>query len=176
MAKTNLPTSGYLNNASRTNAEMKQALEDLRQQAEQCPGFAESGFSSAEDLTISSGSITPVQGIHNVLPESGTTDDLDTIAMTNCVYGQLLILCNLNATNVITIKHNTSGAGHIRLYGSADVKLRQNEFMMFRCDDETGDTYWTEVAWRRGTVQVDKIEVVNSSGAVVLTIDENGVN
>lgn len=134
-----LPASGYLSNASRTEAEMKTAFEDLRDVVAELPG----GTTNSA-LTISGGSITPTGGVHNVLPESSTTDDLDAIDQTNTPDARLLYLRNITAGNTITLKHATTGAGHIRLRGAADFAMGVNEWVFLLANDDTPG-YWEEL-------------------------------
>jgi len=124
---TDLPASGYMENAARTEAEMKQAFEDVRDFIEEQPG----GEAEAE-LTISSGSVTPTAFAHTVDTEGDAgTDDLANIALTNHPDGRLLLLRAENASRVVTVKHAAGGDGQVYLASDADVDLDSvDKFLM----------------------------------------------
>jgi len=115
-----LPAAGYLENAARTNAEMKAALEAIRDiMAEAVGGEAR------YELTIASGSVTPPEGAGGGVFRLDTegnaaTDTLDTIAQTNTRDGQIIIVMAENASRVVTVNHAAGGAGQILLEDSTD--------------------------------------------------------
>lgn len=119
---TALFAANYINNAARTKAQMKQALEDLRNVIAEQPG---GGLEQA--LTIAAGSITPAAGTARGLivdtEAAAATDDLTNIVQTNAPDGSLLLLRNTNAARTVVVKHNAGGAGQITLAGSADRSL-----------------------------------------------------
>lgn len=81
------------------------------------------------ELTISAGSITAVNGIHKLQPQSGTADDLDTIAGLSA--GDLLILYAADTgTDTITLKH---GTGNIFCPGGEDIELSNGAIIVY-CD------------------------------------------
>ena len=74
---------------------------------------------AASQLTITAGVVTVTQSNHKLQPESGVTDDLETIAGTTA--GQAgVFYCADYGTDTITIKHNT---GNIICPGGSDVSL-----------------------------------------------------
>jgi len=84
-------------------------------------------FRTATELTISGGEITVTQSNHKLQPESGTTDDLDTISGTTA--GKILVLYVSDAgTDTITIKH---GTGNISCLGASDVDLSQGSAIFY---------------------------------------------
>lgn len=83
--------------------------------------FSELRLEAATELTISSGAVTVTQSAHKLQPESGTTDDLDTIS--GGAAGMALILYASDAgTDTITIKH---GTGNISCIGGSDISLSE---------------------------------------------------
>ncbi|KPJ64886.1 hypothetical protein AMK68_00185 [candidate division KD3-62 bacterium DG_56] len=71
------------------------------------------------ELTISGGAITQTSSWHKLQPQSGTSDDLDTI--TAVAGGSALLFLQVSdAADTITIKHNT---GNIICSGGADIAL-----------------------------------------------------
>ena len=104
---TALPASGYLNDNARTEGEMKAALENILQRIKELPGGA-----ARTQVAISSGSITPTTPVVQVSVESGSSDDLDTIAVTNFEEGSVLILYGTDGER-IRIRHEQGGSGQI---------------------------------------------------------------
>jgi hypothetical protein len=119
---TALFAANYISNASRTNAQVKQALEDLRSFVAEQPG---GGLEQA--LTIATGSVTPASGAARALivdtEAAAASDDLANIIQTNAPEGSLMLLRNANSARTVVVKHNAGGAGQITLQGSADRSL-----------------------------------------------------
>jgi hypothetical protein len=118
-----LPAAGYISNASRTVAEQKTALEDLRDFVADLPGGA-----PRQALTIASGAVVPGDGTSGGVivvdtEAAAATDDLTTITTTNTPDGRLLLVYSANASRVVTIKHNAGGTGQIQLKDAADFVL-----------------------------------------------------
>ena len=81
-------------------------------------------FSKGSNLTIACDTITPTHSFHSLLPQSGSSDDLDTI--NGGVDGQILILTRGSGT--ITIKHDednihTVGGSDFAMNSSTDVSV-----------------------------------------------------
>lgn len=94
---------------------------------------------SAGELTISSGSITPIGMYHTVDTESDdATDDLDTIV--NPGAGSWLILTAANASRTVVVKDGTT----IQLSGGADFSLTNLNDTLFLFA-RTG-TRWVEIS------------------------------
>lgn len=86
------------------------------------------GGAGIETRVISGGAITPAAASVYVDTEaSAATDDLDTIVgdLDAWPLGSLLSINSVDATRVVTVKHRTSGSGHIMLRDSADLVLGQ---------------------------------------------------
>ncbi len=114
-----LPGSGYLSTGTRTEAEMKVALEQLHDV------IAEIGSKAPTILTISGNTIStaPLASMILVRSEGHATsapDSLDYIETTNITQGRLVILKNNDGTSTtssgqtITINHGVS-AGNVTL-------------------------------------------------------------
>ena len=73
----------------------------------------------ASELTISSGAVTFTQLNHKLQPQTGTTDDLDTINGTTAGQSGVIYASDFG-TDTITLKHNT---GNIICFGGADISL-----------------------------------------------------
>ena len=116
-----LPAAGYIENAARTNAETKVALEAIRDiMAENVGGEARA------ELTIATGSVTPAEGsgggIFRIDTEgNAAADTLDTIAQTNTRDGQIIILMAENVARVVTLNHAAGGAGQMLLTDATDL-------------------------------------------------------
>lgn len=126
-----LPAASYLENAARTNAEMKAALEAIRDILAETIG----GEASAE-LTIASGSVTPAEGsgggIFRIDTEgNAASDTLDTIAQTNTRDGQIIALRAENAARVVTVTHAAGGTGQILLYDSVSFVFASTVAILF---------------------------------------------
>lgn len=84
-------------------------------------------FEAATELTIVGGAITTTQTVHKLQPETGTSDDLDTISGLSA--GDILILYVSDAgTDTITIKH---GTGNISCLGASDVALSHGSAIFY---------------------------------------------
>lgn len=138
---SDLPASGYLSNAARTNGEMKTALEDLRDVVSELPGGTDSETSA---LAISSGSITPTSGVHRVDTEGASAaDDLSTISTANHPAGRLLIIRSTDDARVVTVKHAAGGVGQILLHRNLDFVLNSTKKHLVL---KRFGTSWEEVA------------------------------
>jgi hypothetical protein len=100
-------------------------------------GFVNLGDQSA--LTIASGSITPTTGYHEVDTEAAaSTDDLDTIAVTNVVAGDLLVIRAVNSGRTVVLK---DGTGNLRLAGDMSLDHDRDTITL-----TTNGTVWYEIA------------------------------
>lgn len=114
-----LPVSGYMSAGTRTEGEMKQSFEDLRDYIEQMIGG-----SVVEYLTIASGVITPTVGWIKVDTESAApTDYLVTIQTTNLPAGSMIRLSTTSNSRHIIIQHTSSGVGTISTLSGTNVTL-----------------------------------------------------
>lgn len=166
-----LPAAGYIENASRTNAEQKAALEAIRDI------LAESvGGGARTELTISSGAITPAEGsgggIFRVDTEgNAAADTLDTIAQTNTRDGQILILMAENAARVVTLNHAAGGSGQMLLENDGDfVFASLDAWVAFRRDG----TDWVELC--RHVPIEDLTALTAPAAADLLEIWDDDVN
>ncbi len=96
------------------------------------------GFAAARSGTVGivGGTISPGHGFHTISPQSGNTDDLDTINFSNVSDGQRLVLMNSSSGNVITLRH---GVGNIRLDGGTNLVLSG-------ADQEAVELMWADFA------------------------------
>ena len=117
------PAIGALNNAAKTEGEMKTHFEDLNKAARQIPG---AGVAD-QALTIASGSVTPALGASNILvvdtEASAATDDLTNLVLTNIDDGALVYVRNANAARVVVAKHSAGGSGQLSLSTGGDFVL-----------------------------------------------------
>ena len=139
----NLPVTGYIENASRTEGEMKTALEAVRDKISQ-----QIGTDTPASVTISGGTITPATrdtgGVFIVDTESAaSTDDLNTITQTNVEDGTHIYLYPANASREVVIKDSVGGSGQILTLDGNDYTLDDlDKWILLRRDG----TDWKEVA------------------------------
>ncbi len=118
-----LPAAGYLENAARTEGELKTALADQLKGIKQIPG---AGIAD-QALTIASGSVTPASGSSAILvidtEASAATDDLTNIVLTNIDDGAMVWVRNANAARVVVAKHSAGGSGQMSLASGGDFVL-----------------------------------------------------
>lgn len=128
--------------------------------------------------TISGGILTveryaPVTVV-KVLPESGTADDLNSIKGPNHTgsmevdfqEGDIVIIRNHVAANIITQKHASSGEGHLQLSASVDYALKgtsSTPVVAYMKKDESGTKGWEEIFRSGITMQSKKIAVSGSA-------------
>lgn len=99
------------------------------------------GAATESELTIASGSVTATRAIHELQPESSTSDDLDFIVQT-AMDGHLLLIHTADTGDSITVRHNQSGTGKILLSDSTNLLLdTPNKFLLLM---KKGTT-WEEV-------------------------------
>ncbi len=137
-----LPAAGYIENAARTHAEIKAALESMRDiMAEGIGGEARA------ELTIASGSVTPAEGsgggVFRIDTEgNAASDTLDTIAQTNTRDGQIIAIMAENVSRVVTVNHAAGGSGQILLYDSNDFVFASTSSVLFL---QRRSTDWVEL-------------------------------
>jgi hypothetical protein len=104
--------------ATWTNTQFATAVKNFLQATRQLPGGK-----AMSELTIASGSVSPVHGAHTLDTESeAATDDLASVA-TSLPDGAWLLLRPENTSRVVTVKHGAGGVGEIILDGAADYVL-----------------------------------------------------
>jgi hypothetical protein len=126
---TSFTAANYLNNAARTEAEMKVAFEDNLAATKQLLGGA-----AVTTLTIASDIITPTAAVHLVETQgAAATDDLSTITPTNLPDGSFLMLGLANSTHNVVLKHNVGGTGKLSLSAGVDFTLDlATSFILFQ--------------------------------------------
>lgn len=125
--------------------------------------MAENG--DADPQTISSGSITPLRALVAVETEgSAPTDDLTAIDAS--LIGSKLVIIGLQESGrTLTVKHNTSGADHIRLKNGADyVMLNPNTYLVLRRNSEDG--YWQEIMRTSADLSIPTISAGGTSDVI----------
>jgi hypothetical protein len=81
-------------------------------------------YDAATELTINgSGAITPTQAVHTVRANSGTTDNLDTITLTN----SSMVALAARSGDTITIRDSVD---NIRTYSGEDLTLTGDQALM----------------------------------------------
>lgn len=118
-----LPAAGYLENAARTEGEIKTALEDQLKGIKQIPGAGV----AEQALTIATGTITPASGASGIIvvdtEGAAASDTLSNIAVTNVDDNSLVILRNANASRLVIVDNNAGGSGQISLKSAGDFVL-----------------------------------------------------
>tara|TARA_Y100001938_G_scaffold145288_2_gene221605 strand:+ start:1063 stop:2463 length:1401 start_codon:yes stop_codon:yes gene_type:complete len=142
-----LPADNYVNQDARTVAEMKTALESMRDVT------AEASAATPQEQTISAGALStapnaPLMKIKsegwNATPQ--VTDTLQTLAATDIDEGRIVILTNaLTATTAaVTVQHDASGSANtIRTANGASFVLQGTAKLAI----QKQGTSWVEV-WR----------------------------
>jgi hypothetical protein len=116
---TDLPIASYVIDPSRDVGEMQQVWTDLLSFVKEGPGG-----SIETELTIVSGSVVPVGGVHTLDTEGdAATDDLTNLTTTNLVDGRLLLVHSADASRAVVLKHNSGGAGQLILANGKDFTL-----------------------------------------------------
>ena len=155
MAEKILPASGYLSDPGRSEGEMKTALEDQRDVIAQVPGAV-----PETTLTIATGVITPVAGIHTVDTEGGSpSDDLTNILYSNHENGSMLLIHSANNARTVVIKDTAGGAGEIATKDGNDITL-----------DDT--TIW--VMLKRTTTQWEVMDVFATQRSILTPDFDSG--
>lgn len=142
-----LPSSNYLSDAARTEAEMKTALENLRDV------IAEIGSKAPTTLTIASGALAvPLSSMVLVRSEghaTGADDILNTIATSGIEQGRTIVLRNSTtasseaaSSQKVTLSHGT-GANQLELADDASMILCAERMVALVY---SGD-HWVEL-WR----------------------------
>lgn len=135
---TNIPAAGYFTNGGRTNAEAKDAQDDILEVLRESVGGA-----AVSTLTIATGAITPTTGLHQIDTEAAAAaDDLDSAAVSTIRNGGFLILQSVASARVVTVKHGIGGTGQFLLANSLDLVL-SDPSMCIVLQRRTND--WVEV-------------------------------
>lgn len=139
---TDLVANGYFENAGRTVAEMKAAMDQLQ------AFLQEQLFSGGvQALTLASDAITPAAGATRVIDvdtqAAAATDDLLSIVTTNVPDGGLVALRNANTSRSVVVKHTASpAAGQISLADGADFTLQDRKtWMILRRNGTTWEEF-----------------------------------
>lgn len=106
--------AGYPSSDSRTEAEIKQFLEDLLQIQKELIGGR-----TTEQLTITAGAVVPTGAVLEILSESGFSDNLDAITATNHPNGRALLV-KASSGHTITVR---DGQNNIELVRNIDMIL-----------------------------------------------------
>lgn len=155
---TSLPSASYISNASRTVAEVKTALENIRNFIANMMGGG-----ARSSLTISGGSITPADGASGgwlIVDTEGSaaSDDLTNIVTTNVPDGAIFYLSCANASRVVTLKNNAGGSGQVQMIDNADfvlnatdkwIKLQRRSSDIFELDRSYGVDYYDQQDFMR---------------------------
>lgn len=87
--------------------------------ATQLSDLYKSAYKAATEKTVSSGVLTVDQSSHTVQPETGTSDDINTISGMKA-HTFLVLYAADEGTDTLTFKH---GTGNLSCFGAADVAL-----------------------------------------------------
>lgn len=82
-------------------------------------------FTTIDEITVSSGTATLSQTFNKILPESGTSDDIDTIS--GISDGHIAVIYASNPAHVFTLKH---GTGNLEFPEETDIELSGNSVLM----------------------------------------------
>ena len=129
-----LPADGNLENAARTVAETKVNVDKIRDVVAELIG-GDDDFVTNEELTISSGAVTPTRAVHSIDTESdAATDDLANIVTTNHPEARLLLIYPESATHTVVVKDQAGGAGQIHTADGEDFSMDEidKRLLLFR--------------------------------------------
>lgn len=138
-----LPTPGFFDSGI-LNSDGRTALDQITAFTRQLVGGS---GAAVEQLTISSGSITPVSGHFIIDTESAApTDDLDRIDQTNLPEDSFIVVGIKDASRVVTLKHAIGGGGQIISPTGQDIVLDNiiSKIFLFR-----KGTTWEVAAFER---------------------------
>jgi len=162
---TTLPSSGYMEDDARTEGEMKQAFEDLRDVIEELVGGG-----AESELTISSGTVTATGSCHSIDTEGDdSTDDLTNILQTNTPDGRFLFIHPQDSSRTVVVKNAAGGTGQILTADGADVTLDNTNMWMVL---KRTSTNWQEVGrfnFSASTTQKGIVELATDAETVAGT-------
>jgi hypothetical protein len=97
-------------------------------------------------ITITAGTVTPTSmGIIKVSPETGNTDNLDKVSITNFNPGNVIIVRNETDSNTVTVRHLQGGNGQFNLHKTQNfVMIKARSSIAFYLNDSNN---WVEL-WR----------------------------
>jgi hypothetical protein len=151
-----LPTRTYLTDDANLKLTMKTPIGDMRDVIAELGGHE--AWAGASQLTISSGSITPVNAgpnIYLIETQGGaSTDDLANIVTTYRPEGRILIIRALYGNHAVVVKNGAGGAGQIFLHQGVDFTLDETD--KFLAALRIG-TAWYEL-WRSWGLDVSSTE------------------
>jgi hypothetical protein len=143
---TTAPASGHISDNARTQGEVKTDLEAIVSVIKELPG------GNAEyPVTLSSDAFTPPAdyGSCVITAESGTTDNLQSIAPTNVPNGRIICIRPASG-HTITVK-NGSSANYIATHTGSDVVLSSvKQYMLLKFDSTASPDIWNVVAMNYG--------------------------
>lgn len=150
------PTGAQLTSSSNTVAQQKAYISDQADATSQLIGASTIGA-----YTIATGVITPSVAVFTVDTEAAAaSDDLTNILTTNLHSGAIIAIASLNSGRVVTVKHNSGGAGQITLDGAVDRVLSTDEWMLLL----RSGSDWIELALN----QVPPGSVVTTQGDLII--------
>jgi hypothetical protein len=121
-----LPVAGYVSDSSRTQADLQVQTELwVAVMKETIGGESEYNVSGTFGIALSSHILSPVNGfcVYGLLPQSGSSDQLNTIVTSTLRDGQVLYLRLGNSSDTITIINGATGSGHILTFSGANIVL-----------------------------------------------------
>lgn len=140
------PAGNYLDQNTRTEGEMKLALEDFLKAVKQVPGAGV----TEQALTLATDAITPAAGASGIISidteAAAAADNLANIVLTNVPEGSCLLLRIANNARVVTVKHLAGGSGQLSLRSAADLAMSATT--QWLCVKRTGTLL--EEQWRSG--------------------------
>lgn len=183
---TNWFADSYASNSGRTNGDVKTIFETIQSIGQETLGG--SAECTVLQGTLASDTLTPVNDCmtYQLTPQTGTADNLGTIATTNTRSGHFLLVHNADAANTITLKH---GTGNIFLDGGLDLalndtkmyvgfmRLGSNFYEVFRtnmviCQQFVGGKEETQVTISNGVLPVTQaMHRVEGEGAASDNLD-----
>ena len=131
------------------------------------------GTQEESELTIATGSVTSTIGMHTIDTESdAAADTLDNIIATD---GFLILIRVENAARVVTLAHESGGAGQLSLSGNSNIALDSvDKYVLLQFDSGASPTTWNEVGkFGFASVAYGSITVESNAGATTITTGGN---
>src|SRR5215475_382258 len=107
---TTYPDPGYISDASRTEGEVKGALENTIQASKELPGGG-----PLVPLVIVNSAITPTTSVHQVDTGGGASANLQNAFITNTPDGRELTIRSTSTARKVVVLHAAGGTGQFHL-------------------------------------------------------------
>lgn len=170
---TTLPAAGYVSTSTRTEGDMKSALEAMVQAAKETPGGG-----SPTVLNVSVGAITPTAAHHFVDTGGPANANLQNAFTTNMPNGRILTLQTVTGARDVTILSGAGGDGQFTLARGATFVLADPTMSItFVLNSahwiEINRNYGAQIAAERTALGVDQASLRMTASYNIVAADWN---